>query len=193
MTYGLPNSVNIGGVDCEIRADFRAALDILEALSDDDLDDGEKVLAALDVFLFNPPLLDVPDEYLEEAYKQLTWFISGGAEEKGEKKPQPRLMDWKQDFPLIIAPVNRILGYDARGVPYNPKTNQGGLHWWTFLSAYQEIGDCLFAQVVGIRRKKQKGVKLDKSENEFYARNVELIELKRKYTQAEDETINAWL
>ena len=94
-------------------------------------------------------------------------------------------MDWEQDFPLIIGPVNRVLGKEIRSVEY--------LHWWTFLSAYMEVGDCTFAQVVAIRDKKARGKKLDKAENEWLKRNRELVDFKRKYTSSDDETLNGWV
>lgn len=77
------------------------------------------------------------------------WFINGGEyEDQMEKKP-PRLMDWEQDFQYIIAPVNHVIGREIRADAY--------LHWWTFLSAYMEIGECTFAQIVRIRDAKSRG------------------------------------
>ena len=93
-------------------------------------------------------------------------------------------MDWEQDYQLIIAPVNRILGYEARGKDH--------LHWWTFLAAYREIGDCTFARIVGIRDKRRRGKKLDKMDAEFYRENREMIELKQKTTAAEEALFNEW-
>ena len=50
MNYYLPTSIEIDGAEHPIRTDFRAALDIMEALQDPELDDNEKILAALDIF-----------------------------------------------------------------------------------------------------------------------------------------------
>ena len=94
-------------------------------------------------------------------------------------------MDWQQDFPLIVAPVNRVLGQEVRAVEY--------LHWWTWVSAYQEIGDCTFAQVVSIRSKRAKGKKLDKSEQEFYKQNRQLVDFKRQYTEQDEDVISRWV
>jgi hypothetical protein len=93
-------------------------------------------------------------------------------------------MDWEQDFPLIVSPVNRSLGFEVRGVEY--------LHWWTFLAAYREIGDCTFAQVVSIRKKKMAGKKLDRAEAQFYADNREIVDLRRLETQAERDIFAEW-
>lgn len=192
MIYDLPTSVEIGGVAYEIRSDYRAVLDILTALSDPELSDSDRAEAILDIFYFRPTYLDMPQSDYDEAIRKFIWFVNCGNEEKGEKK-QPKLMDWEQDFPYIVAPVNRVLGLDVRSVPYDFENNTGGLHWWTFMSAYQEIGDCLFAQIVSVRRKLAKGKKLDKSEQEFYRNNRQLVDFKRKYTERENDILSMWV
>ena len=98
---------------------------------------------------------------------------------------KPKVMDWQQDFPLIVSPINKALGFEVRAVEY--------LHWWTFLAAYQEIGDCLFAHVVSIRRKKKRGQKLDKSDQQFYRENRQIIDLKIEMTNEEQDILNEWM
>ena len=63
---------------------------------------------------------------------------------------------------------------------------------WSFVGAYQEIGDCTFAQVVRIRERLARGKPLDKSDREWYHRNRHLVDFKRKYTHAEEDVLNAW-
>lgn len=192
MIYELPTTVDIGGITYEIRTDFRAVLDILVALTDPELSDSDKAETILDIFYFHPTFADMPEDDYDEAVRKFIWFINLGNEEREEKKT-PKLMDWEQDFQIIVAPVNRVFGKDIRSIPYNAETNEGGLHWWTFMSAYQEIGDCLFAQVVGIRKKLMTGKPLDKSEKEFYRNNRHLVEFKRKYTAQEDDVLSQWI
>lgn len=183
MIYDLPTSVEIGGEEYEVRSDYRAILDILTALNDPELSKAEKFYVAMDIFYTDYDA--IPADRQEEALKKCFWFIGGGKEDDG-KKPAPRLMDWEQDFPLIVAPVNRIMGREVRAVKY--------LHWWTFLSAYMEIGgDCTFAQVVGIRDKQARGKPLDKSEKEWLRRNRDLVDFKRKYTEADNEALKGWI
>ena len=102
-----------------------------------------------------------------------------------QTKKAPKLIDWEQNFAYIVAPINRVIGQEIRAIPY--------LHWWSFISAYYEIGDCLFAQIVSIRNKKARGKKLDKWEQEFYQNNRALVDLKTKYTDEENDVLNAWL
>lgn len=185
--YGLPASVLLGGEVFDIRTDFRVILEILEMMNDAELSDEEKNACAL--VMFYPGWRGIPDgkEALEACFR----FIDMG--EKSGKR-SPRLLDWQQDFPRIIAPVNRVLGMEARAVPYDAERNTGGLHWWTFLGAYMEIGaDCLIAQIVRIRDKQARGKPLDSAERAFVNRNRALVELRRPCTEAEDELVKQWL
>ena len=182
MRYDLPTAVEVNGTEYQIRSDYRDILTIIEALSDAELSEEEKAEAMLDIFY--PGFAEMPQSDYEEAIKQCAKFINCGEEQREEKRG-PKLMDWQQDFPLIVSPVNRVLGQEVRSVEY--------LHWWTWVSAYQEIGDCTFAQVVGIRNKKAKGKKLDKSEQEFYKQNRHLVDFKRQYTEQDEDVISKWV
>lgn len=179
--YELPTSVNVGGTDYEIRSDYRAVLDICAALADPELGEQDKAEVVLDIFY--PAFADIPPEHFQEAIERCFWFIGGGAEAQDQQK-QPRLIDWEQDFQYIVAPVNRVLGEEIRSAQY--------LHWWTFLSAYMEIGECLFAQIVRIREKKATGKPLDKSDREWYRKNRHLVDFKTTFTEEENELVNKW-
>lgn len=190
MNWGLPTTVQVQGVIYDIRTDYRCVLDICAALGDPELDKQEKAFAALTIFY--PEFDDMPSEHYEDALKQIFLFINGGKAEEDAKKKMPRLVDWEQDYPLIIAPVNKVLGQEIRAIPYDAESNIGGLHWFTFLAAYQEIGDCTFAQVVRIRDHLARGKPLDKQDREWYRRNRELVDFKAKYTSAEEELLKEW-
>lgn len=177
MTFTLPRALEVGGREIPIDADFRTIITIFTAFVDPELSDPEKWYVALNLFYEGE--LD-PDQYQEAAEKFID-FINAG---EPEKTSGPRLMDWEQDFNHIIAPVNRIIGHDIRGDDF--------VHWWTFLSAYQEIGECLFSQIISIRDKQAHGKKLDKAEREWANRNARLIRLKPKYTQAELDLLEQW-
>lgn len=178
--YRLPTSAEIGGKRYNIRSDYRAALDILICLTDADLAPMERTMVALDIFY--PDMAAIPQEDLQKACDYMVWFLNCGDE--GDNRRRPKLMDWEQDFQYIVAPINRVVGCEVRAVDY--------LHWWTFISAYYEIGDCLFAQIVRIRQLKSKGKKLDKADQEFYRENRRLVDIKIKYTEADELAINKW-
>lgn len=191
MIYDLPTSVEIGGAPYEIRSDYRPILDICIALADPELTDQERAEVALTIFY--PSFDEIPVDCYEEAIKKCYWFIGCGEDEDTEKK-SPRLVDWKQDFKLIVSPVNRVLGREIRSVPYDYEENTGGFHWWSFIAAYYEIGgDCTFAQVVSIRDKLARKKTLDKSDREWYRKNKKLVDFKKKYTKADDDLLKRWI
>ena len=180
--YELPTSLNINGVAYTIRTDFRAIIDILIAMNDPDLDQQAKTFIMLQILY--EEWQNIPFEDLTEACQKACDFIDCGQSDDNPNRPKPRLMDWEQDFRLLIAPINRIAGQEVRALPY--------LHWWTFLSYYGEIGDCYFAQIVRIRDLKAKGKLKDKADKEFYRRNRDAIDIKRRYSEAEEEVIKGW-
>lgn len=182
MMYDLPKSLTVSGAEYTIRSDFREILDIIEILNDEEMTESERAYVTL--LFFYPDFENIPPEDYQEAIEQCFWFINGGKSEAERDKNPPRLMDWQQDFPYIIAPVNRVIGHEIRADAY--------LHWWTFLAAYMEIGECTFAQIVHIREAKNRGKKLDASDKEWYLRNREIVDLKTKYTTAEEELLKKW-
>jgi len=174
----LPTALTVGGKERSIRTDYRVVLDCFLALTDIELDDYNRALEVLDCLYVDT--LSPAD--WKEALDKALWYLRGGEEEKEQKGPQ--LVSWTQDFNMIAAPISKIVGQDIRGM--------NELHWWSFLSAYMGIGDCLFAQVVAIRDKKARGKKLDKADREFYRRNRDIIEIKKPMTDAEENLLKEW-
>lgn len=179
MNYNLPTEVKIDGVDYPIRkrGDWRMTLDVLIALAAPELSDEEKYIAALRIFYEKIP----PDA--EKAIAEMVHFINGG-DTVTPSKPSPRLMDWEQDFPLIVAPINRILGKEIRATEY--------LHWWSFLSAYMEINDCTFTTIVSIRQKQAKHKKLEKWEQDYVREHPELVKLRPLVSESEQEYLDSF-
>ena len=188
MGYGLPKSVEINDQNFSIRYDFRVILTIFEVLDDEELSDEERAYTALKLFFVD--FDNIPD--YDAAIGKMFWFINGG-KTPDDKKKEPELVDWEKDFQLIVSPINRVLGREVRESEYDADANSGGIHWFTFLSAYMEIGDCLFAQVIRIRELKAKGRALDKSDREFYRRNKDVVDIPKRISREEADTLSAWL
>lgn len=179
--WELPEELEVGGKAYRIRSDYRAVLDIMTLLGDKDLSDYERGEMALEILYED--FDGMPPSDYREACERLMWFVGGG--DSPAKPPRRKLADWKQDAPLIIPAVNRVMGCEVRSVPY--------MHWWTFLGAYMEVGDCLFAQVVAIRNKKQKGKKLEKHEQAFYREHRSLVDFQVELTDEERDLFDAWM
>lgn len=179
MNFSLPTTVNINGREHEIRSDFRVILEIITMLDDAELDGADKTEALLTMFYVNADEIDDAEMAVNACFN----FID--ANSKRQKKKSPRLTDWEQDFEYIVAPVNRVLGFECRSVDY--------LHWWSFLAAYMEIGgDCLYSQIVSIRDKQARKKKLEKYERDWLRRNGDLVRLRQRYTSADEELIKEW-
>ncbi len=173
--WELPTSLDIGGVGFDIETDFRKVLYVLSVFNDPDYEPDEQAAVCLRVMVKDWESL--PAERYREAMEALAAFIDGPGVREDKRRPMPRTMDWEQDGPVIIPAVNRVLGQEVRALPY--------LHWWTFLGAYMEIGECLFSSIVSIRQKRARGKKLEKQEQQFVRENKALVELRRKMTEQE--------
>lgn len=173
--WSLPKSVIIGGIEYVIFSDFRDVLDIFEVLQDVNMPEQMRVRTALAVFYDG--FSTMPQKDWQEAITWMFRFLNGGEEDVDSGKIPPKRIDWQQDQPLIVADINRVSGCEVRALSY--------LHWWTFLSWFQSIGEGQLSAVVGIREKKRKGQKLEKWEQEFYSEHKGQIEFKKRYSVEE--------
>lgn len=179
--WELPTKLNVGGVDYDIRTDYRAVLDLFAALNDPELKDFDPQTTALMqsqmiLQIMFPQCDDIPIENIQEALDKVSLFIDMGISDKRKK---PKIMDWEQDAPIIIPAVNKVLGFEIRTQSY--------IHWWTFFGAYMEISESLFGNVIHIRQKKANGKKLEKWELEFYKENKSLIDFKKIEKRSNEE------
>lgn len=181
MIYGLPKTLDICGKEYDIRSDFREVLEVLDILGNVKLKDEERHFLTL--LFFYSDFETIPPECYEEAVTKCYWFINGGKDEEADQK-SPRLMDWEQDYQYIIAPINRIMGHDIRGDEY--------VHWWSFLAAFGEIGECTWSQIVHIRDARARGRPLDKSDQEWYRRNKKIVDLDHQMTAQEEDFLKKW-
>ena len=170
--WELPTSLQVGGVDLQIRTDFRVILDILSYFNDPEYEPDEQWAICLDILYGDWE--SIPPEHQQEAMERAIWFINRGKKYDDKQRSFPKLMDWEQDAPMIASAINNATGKEIRELEY--------MHWWTFLDAYMGIGECLFSQVLSIRQKLQKGGvnKLEKWEKEFYCGNRDIVDLKHK-------------
>lgn len=186
MIGELPKSLMIDGVDYKICPTCKNVLRILESFEDPELEPFEKWIVA--TFLLFKDFKDDDDVLdaiengfnIEEAQKQISWFISAGKPEKNVLENP--VFDWKQDEQMIFSAVNKVAGKELR-----KKKEWKKLHWWTFLGYFNEVGEGEFSFIAGIRNKLNKKKKLEKHEKEFYDNNKERVELKCKISKEEQE------
>ena len=168
--WSLPTSARIGGVEYPINADYRDILEIFQYLDNPDQPEYVRWKVALALFYEG----EIPQQHLQEAMEYLVEFISCGDQ---DTKPAPKLMDWEQDAQVIVADVNKVAGTEIRALPF--------LHWWTFIAYFNAIGEGQLSTLVSIREKLRKGKKLEKWEQEYYRKNKEKVDLRKRYSAEE--------
>lgn len=188
MIGALPEALTVGGEEYSIRTDYRNVLQVFEAFQDPELTQEEKWIVAIyllfEDFSCDDDVLQAAQDGFDlgEAMKQISWLISAGQPEK-EVLELPTY-NWKQDEQIIFSAVNKVAGRETRELEY--------LHWWTFLGYFNEVGEGTFSFIVGIRRKLNKGKKLEKHEKEFLSHNKELVLMKKPLTKEEQEQEDAY-
>ena len=176
--YDLPLTVQNGSVLLKIRdrCDYRIVLKCIKALKDNELTEEQKGKCALIIFYENyNEIVDI-----QSAVNEMLRIIGYDEEPNQQEANTPVLMDWEHDFKQIAPPISRVLGYSVR----DPKNYT---HYYDFIGAYMEIGECSWATIVSIREKKQKHKKLEKWEEEFCREHPKLITLPQNFTQEEEE------
>lgn len=182
MMWSLPIAVEIDGTEYAIRnkCDYRVVLDVISALNDEELELENRIECALFIFYENSSEL----KNVQRAIIEMMKIINLGEEVKEEQQHKPQLMDWEHDFSQLAPPISRVLGYSVRDSKHYT-------HWYDFIGAYMEIGECTFSSIVSIREKRLKGKKLETWEQEFYRENKNIIDLPRKLTAEEEEFLNS--
>lgn len=185
--WDYPITVTIDGEIFEIEkdCDYRVVLDCLAVYEDKNLDLITQHQSALIIFYKEPLKI----KNIEEAIKQMMRVIDCIQEDELECNYQQnssniRLMSWKKDFKFIAPAISRVLGYDVR-------TPNKFTHWWTFMGAFMEIGECTWSTFISIRKKMFHGQKLEDWEQKVYKENKYDIDLPQNLTDEEKEWLDS--
>lgn len=139
----LPDSLEVDGKPHKIRTDFRHAIKIILSFEDVSLTNRERTIIALKNIFYVVP------ENVEEAARQVEWFLSGGEADNEEVGNEMRLYSFKQDERFIYAAFQQTHRVDLQAVE---------LHWWTFLALFLDLGkDTTFSQLVTLRKRVKTG------------------------------------
>lgn len=171
--WELPEALEVAGRSEPIRADFREVLEVIRLL--DDSAEPPEARAYLAMGLFYRKFAAIPLAARQPAMEAMLRFLAGGQEDSSPAGP--RLIDWQQDLPLIVADVNKVAGCEIRALPF--------VHWWTFLAWFGAIGEGQLSTVVSIRDKRRRGKKLEGWEKEYYQQHKAEVDLRPRYTAEE--------
>lgn len=162
----LPSSLLVGGEEREINSDFRPCIYIMQIFERADLTVFEKTEIMVGILFVD----ELPVELIQEAAEKAVWFLNMGDTEESEGgRDYGRLFSWEQDLRFIIAAVDKSAGCSVRIKEH--------YHWWEFISAFYESGECVFNTIVHQRKLKKSG-KQTKTDKEWWAENRDIAELK---------------
>lgn len=174
MLGQLPKTLTVGGVEYDVRTDFRSVLRIISAYLDEELSKEEKIYVTLKQMYRD--FDSIPTDHYTEAFEKAVWFMNCGETNDSDEK-KPKIMDWEQDEQLLFPAVNKVAGVEVRLVDY--------LHWWTFIGYFQGItSDDTYGYILALRNKKASRKKFEKHEREFWEKNRSVCEIKSRETES---------
>lgn len=157
LTEKPPVSIEIGGVNVPVNADFRVIL-CIDALHDQGMTDAERGLESLRLFYGALPC------DIEAATEGMLWFLRCGEKEKqaaawGGKPPKPDF-SFVHDAPMILAAFRDQYDIDLVSIDF--------LHWWEFRALFDDLrSGHLFCEVRRIRSMDLGKIK-DKDQRKYY-------------------------
>lgn len=166
LTSRPPTVLNVCGKDYDVLSDYRDVLQYEELIGKGSSE--LEIIQAIDhMYCHNDEI--VTKARLEEAIKQLNWFISCGETEQ-KKRPSHAVLginrnkpfDFQKDGELIYSAFIQSYGMDIFEIPY--------LHWWKFNFLLADVEkDTRFAKVMEYRTIDTKNKNLSKEQKKVYA------------------------
>lgn len=178
--YSVPTNIQIGDKSMTIRnqGDYRMVIDCFNILQDLSLSQQERILFCLGVFYNIDDLSELNDIDITEAANKMFEFFNCGSLESPGLKTKHKLIDWEKDEQLICSAINAVVHTEIRLMPY--------VHWWTFMSYYNAIGESALSTVVTIRNKIATNKKLEKYEQKFRAENPQYFNIDMRTIEQKD-------
>ena len=128
-----------------IDSDFQIGIQIMQALEDGELSEGQAVALSL-LFLQEDAQgnqLPLPDA--ETALEGLVWFLTDWNHDHNSKVDKTRITDFDIDQWRI---------YSAFKQHYGINLNIDKLHFWEFMGLLTTLPECAYTRVIDIRAKK---------------------------------------
>ncbi len=167
--WNLPRAAVIGGREYAIHSDFREVLRVIACLNCADYPAYIRWRVALGLFYDG----EIPPKHRQAAMEYLADFLTCGERDT----PSRKWFDWEADAAAILSDVNKAAGREVRQERF--------LHWWTFLSYFNAIGEGQFSTLLTVREKLRQGLPLGAWEQEYYRDHPRRVSRERIYTREE--------
>ena len=171
----VPESVEIDGIEYEIRTDFRVSILFEMMMQDAELSDKEKLLKALELYY---PI--IPGN-VGEAIEKIKWFYRCGKDivksSNNSKGESIKIYDYEYDDDYIYSAFLSQYGVDLQDVKH--------LHWWKFKAMFKSLNeDNKIVKIMQYRNIDLSKIK-DKEQNIYYRKMKKLYEIPRSATEIE--------
>lgn len=128
----VPKTITIDNKEYEINSDFRTSILFELLMQDSSVDDGDKIIMALNLYYEDIP----PKQYWKEAIEKILWFYRCGkdielSKGKGKGKSDIQIYSFEHDDDYIYAAFIDQYGIDLHDIDQ--------LHWWKFKAMFKSL------------------------------------------------------
>jgi len=176
-----PTTVEVDDTEYKINSDFRTSILFELMMQDNELEDKEKIIQALN--LYYP---EIPED-VNQAVDMLLWFYRGGKDissnGKGAgkgKSTQIYSFDYDDDY--IYSAFLDQYRVDLQDIEY--------LHWWKFKAMFKSLKeDNEIIKIMGYRAMDLSKVR-DKEQRAYYKKMKDLYKIPAKINKNEQEKLS---
>lgn len=179
----LPTSVVIDGVEYKINSDFRTSILFSLLIEDNDVNEQDKILGALQLYY------DVIPNNINSAIDGIINFylcndnnntFSGSSKNKSNKK----VLDYEIDSNYIYSAFLTQYHIDLQDIEY--------LHWWKFKAMLESLNDDLMlCKIIKFRSIDVSKIQ-DKEQKKYYQKMQKMYEIKEKISEEELKQLEEW-
>ena len=179
----LPTSVVIDGVEYKINSDFRTSILFSLLIEDNDVNEQDKILGALQLYY------DVIPNNINSAIDKIINFYlcndnnntsSGSSKNKSNKK----VLDYDIDSNYIYSAFLTQYNIDLQDIEY--------LHWWKFKAMLESLNDDLMlCKIIKFRSIDVSKIQ-DKEQKKYYQKMQKMYEIKEKISEEELKQLEEW-
>lgn len=176
----LPETIEIEDVEYDINSDFRTSMLFELMMSDNELDDKQKIKQALELYYPKIP------KNINEATDQLLWFYRCGKDVRTSKSStkgkSTQIYDFDFDDDYIYSAFLDQYGIDLQ---------DANLHWWKFKAMFKSLRENNeIVKIMGYRSTDLSKIK-DKDEKAHYKKMKDLYEIQNHMSKDENEKIKS--
>jgi len=175
----LPKEIEIEGIEYKINSDFRNSMLFELMMSDNMLDDNQKIEQALKLYYPNIP------QNIDLAVDQLLWFYRCGKDvvksSGSGKGKSAQIYDFNFDDDYIYSAFLDQYNIDLQDIE--------NLHWWKFKAMFKSLReDNEIVKIMGYRSMDLNKIK-DKEEKAHYKKMKDLYKIQNNIGQDETEKL----